>query len=125
MEKRSMMPFRFVGRVTPANPEKDDGVIAPGILWYLDPLPNDADNTLDIRIGQNLDDQWWDIHQMVNRKIRELRSIASMWLTSTIHSSGLPLFSSAPATNIAYGWLWDDLRKLHWTGRSSKPYPSS
>ena len=72
----------------------------PYVAWHLDPLPPGSKNEVQIDIGKE-------------RTAREHMLEATGWISSPQYADS-EFFGKTPATELAYEWLWDDLRRVSW-----------
>jgi hypothetical protein len=72
----------------------------PYVAWHLDPLPPGSKNEVQIDIGKE-------------RAAREHMLEAAGWISSPQYADS-EFFGKTPATELAYEWLWDDLRRVSW-----------
>lgn len=72
----------------------------PYVVWHLDPLPPGSKNEVQIEIGKE-------------RPAREHMLEAAGWISSPQYADS-EFFGKTPATELAYEWLWDDLRRVSW-----------
>jgi Phosphorylase superfamily len=110
----ALLPARLVGVVHPptrAGIRKDR---APGIAWYLEPLPVGSATYVDLALGEHPGFTWEDMQQASHR-FRRLRLQASPWLGGSWHTGHLPNTAVPdPATSLVYEWLHADLRDTRW-----------
>lgn len=107
------LPARLVGVVVPPRPEKGFWG-GPSISWYLDALPYGSQSTVGLRLGKHhIRAQDVDSRSALER-LRSLRPQATMWIDFTTHQGFLDIFHPNSATELAYNWLWDDLRRVSW-----------
>jgi hypothetical protein len=71
----------------------------PYVAWHLDPLPPGSENEVQINVG-------------MERAAREHMLEAARWISPQYADS--EFFGKTPATELAYEWLWDDLRHVSW-----------
>jgi hypothetical protein len=72
----------------------------PYVAWHLDPLRPGSKNEVQIDIGKE-------------RAAREHMLEAAGWIVSPQYADS-EFFGKTPATELAYEWLWDDLRRVSW-----------
>lgn len=103
LELSGKRPIRAVGMVSAA---ADDDRGGPSIWWYIQPGTKGAGCEVDVRLGDREQQQ-----RFVERAESEL---GSSGFSYTI--SALSVFSVDAAEALAYSWLRDDLRDVHWLG---------
>ena len=104
LQLSSKRPVTLVGMIAPA-PSSDLQGRGPGICYYLEPNVSGSPIDVDIRLG---DEAEWD--RFVGR--------AADMLGNEIFSysvSMLRVFLDDAAEDLAYWWLREDLRRVHWT----------
>jgi hypothetical protein len=72
----------------------------PYVAWHLDPLPPGSKNEVQIDIGKE-------------RAAREHMLEAAGWISFPQYADS-EFFGKTPATELAYEWLWDGLRRVSW-----------
>jgi len=106
------LPARLVGVVAP--PRLDKGFAgSPGISWYLEALPHGSQSTADLRLGEERMIGSEHLRSELDR-VRSLRPEAAMWISATIHDQILDVFGPNSATELAYDWLRNDLKRVRW-----------
>jgi hypothetical protein len=83
----------------------------PYLAWYLDPLPPGSTNEVQIDIGSERAAR--ERMLQVQERVHSLRPEASGWISSPEYADS-EFFGKTPATELAYEWLWDDLRRVSW-----------
>jgi hypothetical protein len=105
------LPARLVGVVVPPRTNKGiEGV--PRIDWYLEALPHGSRSTVDLRLGE--DRMGVENIHLASDRLRSLRPEAVAWLNTVLHHGVLEILHPNSATELAYSWLWDDLRQVSW-----------
>ena len=85
----------------------------PSISWRLEPFQSGSKSTVDICLeGER--EGWYDLEQCWER-IKTLRPKSSEWVgVAAVDIGALHVFDTRPATDLAYDWLVNDLRRLAW-----------
>ena len=90
----------------------------PWIFWYLHSLPQNAQTKLEfILSSNNINHKSFDDISESNH-LRSMRPEASEWIYLISHHSVLFIFNRFPARELAYSWLGDDLKRIHWMEHS-------
>jgi hypothetical protein len=85
--------------------------VSPYVAWYLEPLPPESENELTVEIGRERASRE---HMLgVLRRTQYLRPEAAAWISSPEYADS-EFFGKTPATELAYEWLWDDLKRVSW-----------
>ncbi len=90
----------------------------PVLQWYLDPKPRPSDSSVEIQLGSRGGDSWSQVDKLVQdigQRLRVLRPEARRWIFASYSSTALDIFGAAPATEVAYGWLIADLKRVKLT----------
>lgn len=98
------LPARLVGALKPAS--TTDSMVGPAIWWILDPVPGGELTSVDLRLGDERPGE--DRLDLVDARLGALRSGAANQIHATLHHEVLDVFSSCPATELAYSWLWTE-----------------
>jgi hypothetical protein len=71
---------------------------------------------VDIRLGER-DESPRSVDELreLYSRARQMRREAADWIGVTRHFEVLDIFGATPATDIAYRWLWNDLKRISWT----------
>ena len=87
---------------------------APWISWHLEPLPYGSPNVVKIVFSesQQTDVEWRAYTRELWEKLKLLRPHAADWIGYHFVRSVLDIFGATPATDLAYGWLIDDLKRV-------------
>jgi hypothetical protein len=116
MNTASILPARLVGSVVPSIPGAQRRG-APLIAWYLDALPNGQVSTVDLSLCEDKH-QWDDLPtglRQIQSRLTKLRPEASEWITLFFTTQIFDfIFGPDPATELAYEWLWSDLKDISW-----------
>lgn len=111
LKTKVLLPARFVGIVTPPQPNQELKS-APILKWCFEALPKSEQSTVDLRFAEQ--DLWDDIPAL-DDCLRSRRPEAVTWISgTTMHVSNLDVFAPNSATNLAYTWLWNDLKRVSW-----------
>jgi hypothetical protein len=83
----------------------------PSLAWHLEPLPPGSDNDIRIEIGE----EGLSREELLRlgARTRAARPQAAEWISSWEQEHG-GFYGQTPATNLAYKWLWNDLRRVSW-----------
>lgn len=104
------LPARLTGTLilTPREGRPDVG---PYVSWHLDPLPYGSENEVRIDLGHERPGRE---HMLgVGSRTRSLRPQAAAWISPYDYATG-EFYGHTPATEYAYKWLWEDLRRVSW-----------
>ena len=101
LELSSMQPLRVVGMVATVPDEDHQG---PSMWWYVEPGTTGARCEVNLSLGNRAEQR-----TLVERAEREVRSGSFRYTMSA-----LSVFSADAAETLAYGWLREDLRRVHW-----------
>lgn len=110
MELAALLPARVVGFVAIDHEE-------PHATWHLEPLPRNATSRAEFKLtpaGKNPAILHGETLQGLLQKVHTLRPEIAEWYSYSYHNSCLEVFHLNAATEMAYRWLKDDLRRLHW-----------
>jgi hypothetical protein len=111
LKTKVLLPARLVGIVTPPQPNQELKS-APILKWCFEALPKSEQTTVDFRFAEQ--DLWDDIPAL-DDCLRSRRPEAVTWISATtMHVSNLDVFAPNSATNLAYTWLWNDLKRVSW-----------
>lgn len=104
------LPARLTGTLilTP-RPGRPD--VGPHVSWHLEPLPYGEENEVQVDIGQERPDREYMLS--VLSRVQYLRPQAAAWITTFDHGDS-EFYNRTPATEHAYKWLWDDLKRISW-----------
>jgi hypothetical protein len=103
-----ILPAHFIGKIKPPSPGRTDDAL----VSHWQPLPRDEAS--EVLLSLNLDDpiydpadddRIWDVFRQARPEMRILPGRAFQLID---------LWTATPASNIAYEWLWDDLKALSW-----------
>ena len=111
-----LLPAVLEGYLRPSQSSKD-GLVGPTITWRFRALPVEQASRVDIRLGT----ERWRFDKSESsaelERLRTLRPDAAEWLHYSVHTSVLDVFGEAPARELAYRWLSDDLARIAWLER--------
>jgi hypothetical protein len=111
MQIAAALPARLTGTLILSNIDaKMDR--SPFVAWYLDPLPPGSENEIQIDIGKE-----GTTRQQLLRfadRMRTRRAEVAGWTSSSQYAALTFYFGKTPATELAYEWLWDDLKRVSW-----------
>lgn len=110
-----ILPAKFVGVLE--SPVKGDGAntYGPGLDYVFQPLPRDRTSVVEINVAagdspsfsRQLEHERWQV-------VEAQRGEATQWIQGVSGSRVLDIFGPCPATDLAYDWLRQDLRHIHW-----------
>ena len=132
LNKYALFPARLVGIVTPPSVDPEQSDIGPVMDYYFEPLPDGEQAFVDIKLIGESEERLrsrmveQDFFQEQRERLINLRPEASNWISLTTSSTSISdVFSQVrPATEIAYKWLWEDLKRVAWVdgnlGRNSR-----
>lgn len=130
--KYALFPARLVGIVTPPSADPEQSDIGPVMDYYFEPLPDGEQAFVDIKLIGESEERLrsrmveQEFFQEQRERLINLRPKASNWISLTTSSTSISdVFSQVrPATEIAYEWLWEDLKRVAWVdgnlGRNSR-----
>jgi hypothetical protein len=104
------LPARLTGTLI-LNPREGRPDISPYVAWHLEPLPPGSENELLVEIGRERAGREYMLG--VLRRTQSMRLEAAAWISSPEYADS-EFFGKTPATELAYEWLWDDLRHVYW-----------
>ena len=112
LQTAATLPARFVGVLEIPQTEGE----VPIMQWHSKCVPSEAENYVDIQLGNIL---WRSDTRTFSNKAREklrlLRPNLHQWMYTSLHDSSLrDVLQFKPVTQIVYSWLWDDLKKISW-----------
>ena len=106
-----ILPARLVGVVVPPQPEK--GIRgSPVVHWYLEALHPGSRSTVDLRLGE--ESIGVEYLRSADERLRASRPEAATWINATLHHQILDVFHPNSATELAYSWLRNDLKRVQW-----------
>lgn len=86
---------------------------APGLTWYLEALPYDESNRVDIQFKKApISDL--DLLTSLHKKNSNLRSEFMFHSLSSITNQTLRIICSTPVTDLVYNWLESELKTIGW-----------
>jgi len=108
-----LMPVHLIGTFLSLDP--GEGEYGPWLRWHFEPLATGSQNKVTINFGQDAivaatKDDNFAIHSL----LKERRPESWKWLRITLTQELLNIFKPTPATDIAYKWLENDLKEVHW-----------
>jgi hypothetical protein len=127
MQIAAMLPARLVGAIAPSPPNPGPFGSPPYFDWFLEALPENAQNEVEIAINEHclrLVETHRERMDFASRQLSLLRPNAAVWIRSVPYSSVwqryLPydgnfsdhFFPHSPATAVAYSYLREDLTKI-------------
>ena len=88
----------------------------PRLEWYLDPLPLNQKNRVDIELCEESTLPLMDRGELSAGydKLRRMRTECAEWIGYQSIGQLLDNFQPDPVTETVYGWLWDDLKRISW-----------
>jgi hypothetical protein len=104
------LPAHLTGTLI-LNPREGRPDISPYVAWHLEPLPPESENELSVGIGRERVGREYMLE--VLRRTQSMRPEAAAWIYSPEYADS-EFFGKAPATELAYEWLWDDLKRVSW-----------
>lgn len=106
-----ILPARFVATLdVPAKSNQDHKY--PGLHYRFEPLPIGNVSRVEITLAAGKT-RAADFHEYWST-IQKMRADSGKWISSGSGSTLLEVFSACPATKLAFRWLEDDLRDVHW-----------
>lgn len=113
-----LLPAVVEGYLSPPESSKEGLAGAPGMTWRFRALPVGQASRVDIRL---VAEPWrfdWSESEAELARLRRLRPDAAEWVHYTeVDEMLLHLFEEAPARELAYRWLSDDLARIGWVER--------
>jgi hypothetical protein len=104
------LPARLTGTLI-LNSREGRPDISPYVAWHLEPLPPGSENELSVGIARERAGREYMLG--VLRRTQSMRPEAATWISSPEYADS-EFFGKAPATELAYEWLWDDLKRVSW-----------
>ena len=105
----TLLPVKMAGTIRFSNTQFDKR--SPGIDWFFEPLSFGKQSYLELNLGKK--PLPIDVDELL-KKNRKMRPHASEWISSFGHYGVLDIFQIKPVSDIVYGWLKDDLRRINW-----------
>ncbi|MFE3280293.1 hypothetical protein [Nocardia sp. NPDC059239] len=100
----------------------------PGFRYWLRPIGRPAhaapsDNTVSLTLNGDFDDfnDYRDDRHTIFERYASENPELEPFLRFSAHSGRVGVLESRPATQIALGWLWQDLQRLRWIVGNNKP----
>ena len=113
-------PGRIVALLEPPH-SREEGV-GPALNWYIEPFDSqDLPHKFELCDAKLSRDNFWKECYVKRQDKTNLAGLGSI-NRPRIFSGGiylLDLYSKTPATNLAYKWLWNDLKKISWLDKYS------
>jgi hypothetical protein len=103
------LPARLTGTLILSHANKWTDSTSPYVAWHLDPLPSGSDNESWVEIGEEGASR--EHLTRVLDKTQSMRPEAAAWIWPGEYVDS-EFFSKTPATELAYEWLWGDLRRV-------------
>jgi len=86
-----------------------------GIEWYMEPLAKESvSSEVLLRVGALGRPSREELFDSLQRKVDLLRPEVAHRVNITHHSQIVSIFGDRPATDVCYGWLFDDLKRIGW-----------
>jgi hypothetical protein len=104
------LPARLTGTLI-LNPREGRLDISPYVAWHLETLSPGSENELSVEIGRERAGREYMLG--VLRRTQSMRLEAAAWISSPEYADS-EFFGKTPATELAYEWLWDDLKRVSW-----------
>ncbi|MBA2442863.1 MAG: hypothetical protein M3494_01600 [Actinomycetota bacterium] len=104
------LPARLTGTLILTPREGRPGV-GSYVSWHLEPLPYGSENEVRVAFGHERPGR--DYMLGVGSRTRSLRPQAAAWISPYDYATG-DFYGRTPATELAYKWLWEDLRRVSW-----------
>jgi hypothetical protein len=126
MRVATTLPATLRGTFTPATPippgfKPPQHMDTPTLSWYLDPLPEGQQSTVEIAIDTGQEestlrgsDEWRTLLERRQQKLIELRPDAIGWISTVYTSEIADVFQEAPLASLVYDWLKSDLSATNW-----------
>lgn len=116
MKIAATLPARLVGLIRASALSDGSYDRPPYILWFLEALPEDRENEVEIAIGENdAFKSWQERMGLASKSLNQLRPQTAMWIRGTPTGGGsLPreFFQATPVTAFVYSWLREDLQGI-------------
>lgn len=107
-----LSPCQLVGKLEFHGDEKNY-YDAPGLTWYLEALPYNESNRVDIQFKKApISDL--DLLTSLHEKNSNLRPEFMFHSLSTITNQTLRIICSTPVTDLVYAWLESELKTIGW-----------
>ncbi len=111
LDTYALLPARIVGEVR--RPGGDRESLLPVVAWYLEPLPQGQECKAEFRLVEARSPSRQELEALFSR-LRAARPEVADWVTISYAHSALDVFGPNPATELAYDWLSQDLRRVQW-----------
>ncbi|GET43387.1 NACHT domain-containing protein [Microseira wollei] len=118
MRIAAMLPARLVGAIAPSPPNPGPFGSPPYFDWFLEALPENAQNEVEIAINEHcllLVETHRERMDFASRQLSLLRPNSAVWIRDVPYEriSSVQFFPShSPATALAYSWLREDLTRI-------------
>jgi hypothetical protein len=112
LQLATLMPAKLVGGLSLPQDRGEGYYSGPSVEYYFEALPFGAANSVTLRVGEMIVFTEDLFHAMLDNR-RSLRPQA-VWLSASATGQPLDVFGPDPATQLAYGWLFQDLREVSW-----------
>ncbi len=104
------LPARLTGTLI-LTPREGRPHVGPYVSWHLEPLPYGRENEVRVDIGQERPSRE---HMLgVLSRTQAMRPQAAPWISPYDYATE-DFYGRTPATEHAYKWLWEDLRRVSW-----------
>ena len=110
LKTAALLPCKIVGELVPQTSDAPSG--APIFSWHLEPLASGQPIDVSIDVTNNLSQVSYERIREVNNQSRLLRPDAVIRLSLEWHTEHLQIFGATPVHDLAYVWLWDDLKEI-------------
>lgn len=106
------LPAQLTGTLTVRDGE--DYASGPVLTWWFDPIRADAATSVRFSLGELPADAVFGAKPGGEQytKLIAMRPRARRWLHASRHQQALDIFGSTPATQLAFRWLADDLKRI-------------
>lgn len=110
MRVAATLPARLTGTLIMSHLNEDPNR-GPYVAWYLEPLPPDSENEVQIEFG--VDRLAEEDFLALETRMRLARPQAAEWLSPWEHAFS-DFYGKTPATDLAHKLLWEDLKRVSW-----------
>jgi hypothetical protein len=100
-------------QVTPAD-ETRGFAGSPAIEWHLEPLPDSREPQVEVTVNETRPKDRRDEFRRYRDAYQQARPVATAFTGYTLHHGVADVFGDRPATDLAYRFLADDLKRLRW-----------
>lgn len=112
LKTAAVLPCKIMGELVPQRSEEYAG--APYLSWHLEALPAAQANSVSIHKTERPSPVSFERIREVSDQNRRLRPNAVIRVSAEWRTERLQIFGATPAHDLAYGWLWEDLREIGW-----------